>query len=233
MQMIGNGLFSPEAARAALRNKTMYFAGDSTTRRLMYAFCAFLGEQNFYDRYGPMHGHLQCPEGPSDDLVKDAHISLHFVWAPKVHDLDQLEHFADADAIITSIYHHDRLSSKDPRLHDSQWGQHAVQWGQSTTSANPNVRVVLVGPNLLTGSTQNMIQENQNIMDVFSNMETAVSRSQETRVVTVDNTWMQTESRSAVRHPCLGDVGGPGIHLRYQFGNFLQMQYVLPALVKA
>lgn len=222
------GVLTSTDARKALTNKTIWFLGDSTTRRMFYAFCAFLGDHHFWDRHGARHGNLSCPEhGFSDGLVGDAGIQLHFAWAPTVRYLDAKlrdPKLDKASTVITSIYAHDFLHSHPEPI---EFAENLVSVVQQRAAQG----VVLVGPNLFAGTTAT--DWNQEVLDVARHMHSIASTSK-SKVAVITNEWMQSESDSMIRHPCLGDTGEKkraGIHIRYESGQFIRVQMVLPAIL--
>lgn len=219
-----DGVLTSRDAREALKNKTIWFLGDSTTRRMFYAFCEFLGDQHFWDRHGASWSNTACPEhGFLDGLVGDAGIALHFVWAPTILTLDAALRDPKLDAastVITSIYHWDY------RQHHTA----PITFAESLVSVvqrRAERGVVFVGPNLFAGTEAK--EANQDVLDVARHMHSIASTSK-IRLAVITNEWMQSESDSLIRHPCLGDTHGR-IHMRYESGQFIRVQRVLPAIL--
>lgn len=228
MSSMRGGLRTSTDARKALANKTIWFLGDSTTRRMFYAFCAFLGDQHFWDRHGTYHSHIACPErGFSDRRVSDAGIALYFVWAPTLQTLDaalRAPELDSANSIITSIYHHDL------HLHHTKAAPFA-EGLVSVVQQRANQGVVLVAPNLFAG--KHAKKANQVVVDVAHHTDVLAAKSK-IRLGVVSNEWMQSKSDSMIRDPCLGDTHlgkAPGIHIRYESGQFIRVQRVLPAIL--
>jgi len=222
-----NNSVRPQYVSSLLANAKMQkllFIGDSTTRRLFYAFCAYFGGNVFWDRHGGYHGDIACPEdGFSDQGVADANLTLRFKWSPTLEELAVRRKF-EADIIITSNYHWDRLYNAGQIR---TFPQRLVDWGTSVASEHPHAHIVLVGANLLSGAHKQQI--NKDIIDCFEQIN-AIAPSRH-RLITVDNQWVQSELGSAFRDPCLGDTDGTSIHIRFGVGQFLRMHHVLAAII--
>jgi len=223
---------SPGEARALLAGKKVVFAGDSTTRRLFYALCSFLAEVPFWDRHGAIHQTLTCPEVHfRDQLVGESKIALSFFWAPMAQsmggNLQQYVRGVGPDFFVTSIYHHDRFNLHTPRADFLTKFDLAVGGLQQ---AAPSANVIVVAPNLVDHLLKEYADVNQDILAL--NKELRETFAGKPQVSVVGTEWMREGPDSVARDPCIGDTGGPGIHVRYQEGQYLRMRSALWAIAR-
>jgi len=214
---------SPGEARALMAGKKVVFAGDSTTRRLFFAFCTFLGEVPFWDRTG--HTTLTCP------VVGESDITLSFFWAPLAQNMDgKLQQYVRGvgpDFIVTSIYHHDRLTLHSPRADFLTKFDLAVGGLQQ---AAPAANVIVVAPNLLSHLQKAYPEVNQDVLALNEELREMFAGKPQVSVVGTE--WMRKGPDSVARDPCIGDTDGQAIHVRYQEGQYLRVRSALRAITR-
>jgi len=220
-QLPGLGELTARYARERLHRRRLLFIGDSTTRRLFYAVCAFLGEKIFADRHGPAHRSLPCPEeGWNDTLLQEAGIELAFSWAPTLNKLDALvPHLRGfADVVLTSIYHWNAYNGTKedfPRmLAELELGKRLA------------AKLVVVAPNMLCPGADARSGPNPVILAVGIALEQLAGPG----TAVVGNAWQATAAGE--RDACLGDSTGPGIHINNDCGQRLRAAGALAAALR-